>query len=93
MKIKKRKAVTKKSLARKQSDRRNFFIVVCLILLVDILLFFTALPKLEDIAAIGSNPDAESRATFIKLTVIVVTDTFLFVTLSMVLSRRSAKRK
>ena len=91
MKIKKRKATTKKSLAREQSDRKNFFIVIFVILLVNILLFFTVFPKLDDIAAIGSNPDASSRATFIKLTVIVVTDAFLFVTLSMILSRRSSK--
>jgi uncharacterized membrane protein YhaH (DUF805 family) len=92
MKINKKKAVTQKSLARKQSDRMNFYIVIGIILLANLLLFLTTFPKLDDMAAIGSNPDAESRATFLKLTVIVVTDAFLFVILSMILSRRSAKR-
>ena len=92
MKIKKKKATNKKSLARKQSDRKNFFIVISVILLVNILLFFTALPKLDGIAATGSSPEAAAGiASFLKVIVIVVTDILLFVPLSMILSRRSAK--
>ena len=100
MKIKKKgkkkgqkKKAPQKSGSAGLTDRTNFFIVIGIILLVNLLIYFTAFPTFDDMAAIGSNPDAESRATFIKLTVIVVTDAFLFVTLSMVLSRRSAKRK
>ncbi len=90
MKIKKRKAAAK-TLPIKQNDRRDFFIVIGIVLLVNLLIFLTAFPAFDDIVAADLNPDAASRATFLKLTVIVVTDIFLFVTLSMILSRRKKR--
>ena len=93
MKIKKKKTAVKHTLPVEQTDRRNFFIVIGIILLVNLLLYFTAFPTFDDMAAADPKPTAASGAVFLKLIVIVVTDAFLFVTFSMVLSRRSAKRK
>lgn len=92
-KSKNKKAAAIKTLPIDNSDRWNLFIVTGIILLVNILIYFTAFPTFDDIAAADQNHDAASRATFVKLTVIVVTDIFLFVTLSMILARRAKDRK
>ena len=88
MKIKKKKAVSKKTLSIGQNDRMNFYIVIGVIILVNILLYFTAFPTFDEIAAADMRSGAASRASFFKIIVIVVTDIFLFVTVSMCLSRR-----
>ena len=96
MKIKKKsknKKAAPKPLPVNQNDRMNFFIVIGIILLVNILIYFTAFPKFDDIAASDQNPGSASRASFFKLIVIVVTDIFLFITVSMILSRRSKNVK
>jgi uncharacterized membrane protein YhaH (DUF805 family) len=82
-----------KPLPVNQNDRMNFFIVIGIILLVNILIYFTAFPKFDDIAAADLKPGSASRASFFKIIVIVVTDIFLFITVSMTLSRRSARHK
>jgi len=95
MKIKKKskkKEAAPKTLPPNQNDRMNFFIVIAVILVVNILIYFTAFPKFDDIAATDLKPGSASRADFFKIIVIVVTDIFLFITVSMTLSRRSAKR-
>ena len=91
MKIKKNKTAAKQTLPVEQTDRRNFFIVIGIILLVNLLLYFTAFPSLDDMAAANPKQNAASGAVFLKLIVIVVTDAFLFVTLSMILSRRNKR--
>ena len=92
MKIKKKKkAASKKKVPIEQTDRRNFFIVIGIILLVNILIYFTAFPMIENITVGG--PDSAQGSFFLKATSIVATDIFLFVTLSMILARRSAKNK
>ena len=91
MKIKKKKADVQKKLPVEQTDRRNFFIVVCVILLVNILIYFTAFPILEHMAADRHGSYSAEGSVFLKITVIVVTDIFLFVTLLMILSRSSSK--
>lgn len=100
MKIKKKgnkkgqgKKAPQKSGPEGLTDRMNFIIVIGVILLVNVLLYFTAFPALDGIAAVDDKPDAASRIIFVKLTVTVVTDAIIFVTLSMILSRRSANRK
>ena len=96
MKIKKKSKNRKaapKPLPVNQNDRTNFFIVIAVILVVNILLYFTAFPKFDDIAAADLKPGSASRASFFKIIVIVVTDIFLFITVSMTLSRRSKNVK
>ena len=91
-KIKNKKA-SPGTLPAENSDRRNIIIVICIILLVNILLYFTAFPMFDNIAAADLKPNAASRASFFKIIVIVVTDIFLFITVSMFLSRRAIRNK
>jgi len=90
MKIKNRKAAAK-TLPINQKDRMNLFIVIGIILLVDLLIYFTAFPMIEDIAAGGPNSGSAEGAFFLKATSIIATDIFIFVTLSMILSRRKKR--
>ena len=89
--MKTKKTTTYKPLPVNFSDRTNFLIVIAVILLVNTLMYFTAFPMIENITAGG--PDSAQGSFFLKATSIVATDIFLFVTLSMILSRRSARHE
>ena len=94
MKIKKKKKKgVKKTILHKQSDRTNFFIVAGVIALVNILIYFTAFPSIDSITAAGPDSGSAQGSFFVKAASMIAADIFLFVTLSMILSRMSAKRK
>lgn len=93
MKIKKKKRSIKKAVSHKQSDRTNFYIVAGVIVLVNILIYFTAFPAIDSVTAPAPGSGSSQGSFFVKAATMIAADIFLFVTLSMILSRMSSNRK
>ncbi len=93
MKIKK-KTIKQKAVSPAGGNERNIFsLVILIILLVDLLLMLAAFPAIDDMMATSLEPDSAERALMFKTTLVISIDVFLFVTLFMILSRRSSKKR
>ncbi len=93
MKIKKKNIRPKHSLQTEGIDRNIFWLVIIIILITDLLLMYTAFPAIDNMMAAGMDPGRADSPLMFKVTMLVIIDIFLFVTLYMFFSRRQAKNR
>ena len=91
-KIKKRNVVQKKKTVMNDNERIAVFVSVAVILVVDVLLFLTVFPMIDDKAFVTTDYGSGGIMVF-KVIIIMVVDIALFIISFLVVSRTAKSRR